>query len=197
MLAISDIEYFLDKDIRIFIPTANHIFLVKNTSTGLINHVSKYSSLDDVFSTFKISRDSKKYVMTVDGQFVCVKEEDVTTCTGKYLWDINPKIFGYTISSYDRCLTILSGNMVMLKKCGGTEDQVFDFRYTDEDKECDLNAKKTPSSEVLIKIDHGNKDEESFYKSMFFKMLCSSKPSKKKSELPVNDVPEHRNLIYV
>lgn len=190
ILTISDIEYFLDKDIRIFLPTANHIFMVKNTSTGLINHVSKYANLDDVFSTFKISRDSKKYVIMVDGQFVCVKEDDVSVCNEKYLWDITPKIFGQTISSYDRCLTISPGNMVVLKKCSGTDDQVFDFRYIEEDKECDLTTKKTPTNEVLIKIDHGNKEEESFYKSMFFKMLCASDRRRERE-------PEHKDLIYV
>ncbi|KAM0681113.1 hypothetical protein GINT2_000898 [Glugoides intestinalis] len=111
---------------------ANHVFLVKNTETDTLMHISKFSSLDDIFSTFSILKDDKGYLIKTGVDYICQDSANtVKPCKKKEHWQINKKTFGFTISIENMCLTAATKFKISLEKCTGSSYQLFDFKISD------------------------------------------------------------------
>lgn len=141
--ADQQIKFFLDKDIRIYVSRANHLFLVMDTITETMGTMSKYAIVSDKYSKFKLIWDPSGYKLISLGSPLCDEDGLITKCEKPVFWDIKPKNLGYTISEKgsNRCLTILDRNLVSLALCTETEDQIFDFRVAELDLGCDDDEK--------------------------------------------------------
>lgn len=157
-LADSPIEYFMDREIRIFSSAANHIFLVRDVSKNTITHRSKFANLENMFSAFRISKDSTMFRIRTGEDFICDEDNNLTICKKPTMWKIKPVTLGYTISSSGKCLTIQSRTTMGLDTCTEVDDQIFDFRIANEDTKCDEEDKKK-SKEIVIKMINTTKNE--------------------------------------
>lgn len=149
--AKNDIEYFLDREIRIFSAPANHIFLVNDMVNNTLLHVSKFGDLENMFSAFQISKDSTKFRIKSGEKYIKAGSGEIVLSDSPFLWKIKKVTLGYTISDGSSCLTIQANSSVGLSRCTDVDDQIFDFRIADEDSRCDQNKAKK-ASELVIKV---------------------------------------------
>lgn len=143
-----DLSYFLDKDIRIFVSTANHIFLAKDTRNDIVLPKSKFSNIDNVFSEFKIMRDGSEYrLFSGDHRICAISSKIISKCEKPKTWKISPATLGYTLVMDGKCLTINSYEKAGMSACTNSDDQIFDFKLADEDTACDDDKKNKKKEE--------------------------------------------------
>lgn len=163
----SNLEYFLDGNIRIFFSMANHVFLVKNTETDTLMHISKFSNLDDIFSTFSILKDDTSYLIKTGADYICQDNvNNVKPCKKKERWQVNKKIFGFTISKENMCLTAAPKFKIVLEKCNGSSYQLFDFKISTGPTSSRLKRPEIPREFTLKIIKNDSQYLESLPKEL-------------------------------
>lgn len=144
---IPDLEYFTGKDIRIYLSTANHIFLAKDTLDGHILPRSKYSDLDDIVTAFRLHKDGQEYRLLSGEDVLCAELGTVGKCERTKTWTIVPKTIGYTIAQDGKCITMVSRTRIGVSRCTDSEDQLFDFKFVGEDQACEEERNAKPKQE--------------------------------------------------
>lgn len=152
--AAESLEYFHDREIRIFSSSANHIFVVHDLDKDVLAYRSRYLNLENIFSAFQISKDSTKYRIMSGNKYIALdKSNNIIFTENSYLWQIKQVKFGYTISHKKQCWTLQTKSLVGISTCTETDDQVFDFRIADEDSKCN-SEKRKEQHEVVIKLEN-------------------------------------------
>lgn len=160
-----DIDYFIDKEIRIFFSTANHVFFGLNDKQ--LTARSKYYDLRGFSTVAKIIPDSSYYRIRFKTDPICAIADDVKTCEMGTSWTINQKVFGYTIGDGSRCITLVERSVLKMMPCTESNDQIVDFKLKSEDQDCGQDGEfkgkenddkhKDPRREILvIHVDNKN-----------------------------------------
>lgn len=156
----SELESFLDTDVRLFFSSANHVQLVKNQETGTFSYRSKFSDAGNkkYKSVFKVSKSGMKYSIRLDGEYLCdADKKELKTSLSQCLWKITPKKLGFVIANDDECITATADSILRLEKCTGTEDQLFDFEAFQDCKKDEggtgLESDAKKEHQLILKID--------------------------------------------
>ncbi|KAM0680438.1 hypothetical protein GINT2_001498 [Glugoides intestinalis] len=155
----SELENFLDTDVRVFFSSANHVQLVKNIENGAFSYRSKFSDAGNkkYKSKFKVSKNGMKYSIRLDGEYLCnIEKKELKASLTQCLWKIIPKKLGFIIEKDDECITAAADSTLKLDKCTSTEDQLFDFEALEDCKKDQGDSKVENDSkqqkEVILKI---------------------------------------------
>lgn len=163
LCSMKNITHFLDKDIRIFVSTANHIFLAKNTESNRIVPKSKFGNLDNIYSIFKIAKDGNEFRLFSGEDRICSSGGTITKCRIPKAWTITNVTLGYTFSEGNKCLTVSSYDTLGMTTCTNSDDQIFDFKGADDDQDCDDNEmkkKKKDNNTIVINLTTDGKKQE-------------------------------------
>ncbi|KAF7677998.1 hypothetical protein TCON_2618 [Astathelohania contejeani] len=139
-----ELQFFLNQDIKIFFSVFENYHLSKkigenNTNgefCGMYRHLNPNEfGFDD---RARISPNGNGYEITIGGDRICTENKRIEKCKegGKSIWNIERRGFGYTISQDDKCITQASHEVLSMKKCTDSEDQLFDFKRIIETKKC-------------------------------------------------------------
>jgi len=163
LCSMKNITHFLDRDIRIFVSTANHIFLAKNTASNRIIPKSKFGDLDNIYSIFKITKTGNEFRLFSGEDRICSIEGDIKKCNMPKTWTIKNVNLGYTFAEGNNCLTVNSYDTLGMTTCTNSDDQIFDFKGADDDQDCDDNEmkkKKKDKNTIVINLTtNGDKQE--------------------------------------
>lgn len=152
----SDLDYFIDKEIRIFLSSANHIFLGFKKGDEGPSVRSKFSNLKEFLTLARIYKDGDSFRIKLGSEYICADSDKVVKCGQNKKWKIVEKPFGYLISQGSKCLTLVSKQYFSMIACTGSREQIFDFRYADEDQLCGNKQDKEEND------DNKNKKENIF-----------------------------------
>lgn len=132
----ADLDKFIDKEIRVFFASANHVFLGLDMKTSRLTARSKYYDLDGFSTVARLIPDSSYFRLRFRSNPVCVEGDEIRKCDVGTNWTVHSEVFGYTISDGSKCLTLAERSVVKMMPCTESEDQVVDFKLKSEDQEC-------------------------------------------------------------
>lgn len=132
----ADLDSFINKDIRIFFSSANHVFIGMNKENSEVITKSKYYNLKNFSTVSRIVPDGNDFRLKIGPAFVCVDENQIKKCGKNMIWKINEKPFGYTISQASKCITLSNRATLKMMPCTESKDQILDFKLKSEDQDC-------------------------------------------------------------
>ena len=135
-LASNDLDYFIDKEIRIFLSEANHIFLGFKENDSFLSAQSKYSNLKGFNTLSRIFKDGDLYRIKVGSEYLCFNSDRAVKCGLNHKWQIIERPFGYSFKQNSKCLTLFSKTYLKMMSCTDSNDQIFDMKYANEDQIC-------------------------------------------------------------
>lgn len=138
----SDLDDFIEKDIRIFFSHSNHIFLGLDVDSSKVVPRSKYSSLKSFVSAAQIIPNEEKHRIQFDSHPICADKSEVIKCSISTNWIIKKSLFGFTISDGSKCIPIVENDAVKMMPCLELNDQIVDFKLTSDDQNCGINPKE-------------------------------------------------------
>ncbi|TBU01430.1 hypothetical protein CWI37_0711p0020 [Hamiltosporidium tvaerminnensis] len=198
----SELEYFLNTDIKIMFSAYEHFHLALKTADsskypfiGISRHLNaKEYNFDD---RARITKNSDRYEISIGEEMLCKEKKTIIKCgeTGNSAWSIDKRDFGYTISQDKMCITKKDSDEIILSKCSDTEDQLFDFKRSAGIGKCSENQdvsqknekmSKQNKSDTSKKSDNSKKPDKS-KKSETKKKSYTNKRSKKADEESTSD----------
>ncbi|KAI5168541.1 hypothetical protein PAEPH01_0222 [Pancytospora epiphaga] len=149
-----ELDKFVDKEIRVFVSGANHIFLGMDTKSYKLTARSKFYDLRNFATVAKIIPDSAYFRIRFYSKPICVEDDEIIKCDTGTSWTINSKTFGYTIGDGSKCITLADRSTIRMMPCTETEDQIFDFKLKNEDEDCGENQQdsETKSHDIHREI---------------------------------------------
>lgn len=138
-------EYFLGKDIKIFLAGYSHIHLAENSSkeNGDFIGVSKYlgASKFKYNDRAKITRDGEKYAIQLGDSKMCIKDKKRLIKCGDEeepaSFNIKRSNHGFLIQNNKTCITKSDFFEIKLLDCASGDDQLFDFKNIIDENRCD------------------------------------------------------------
>ncbi|KAM0685212.1 hypothetical protein COBT_003579 [Conglomerata obtusa] len=164
------LSQFAGTDIKIFFAAYSHYHLALkkgvNSNDSPFVGISKYANVqeNDYDDMAKINVNGEGFDITIGRHMMCgqngkklmkCKKEDSDTS-----WLITPASFGYLIEKNKKCITKGEAEALLIKKCTGDDDQLFDFKtYSSIDK-CDaMNTEKNVNKPAQKADNNANTDE--------------------------------------
>lgn len=202
------LNLFIERDIKILFSAYPHEVLAINKKTNIPHAVTRFLSLKsfDNDDLSRIIRNGEGYEIKLGGNKICGRDKIVTKCTeGNSVWKIVEKRFGYNIRQGSFCITQGENDMLVLKKCSDTDDQLFTFRFYDMTENC---PKLFSSDDAKFNDQYANEPKEKTRSKAnimptinVFKSESGSSSEDSSSE--ISEVPEnpetaahHSNPIY-
>lgn len=140
----TDLQYFLDKDLRIFLSGANHVFLGFKADETFLSARSKYSDLKGFNTLSRVVRDGEIYRIKIGADYLCANSDRAVKCGQNHKWQIIERPFGYNLKQNSKCLTLFSKTYLKMMSCTDSNDQIFDFKYANEDQVCGSSPEVKP-----------------------------------------------------
>lgn len=133
---------FIENDIKIFASNANHIFIGLSDTRNAIIAKSKYDNLTNFISDAWITPNKTYFRIQFGDSPICSANARIVKCSVSTDWQLDKKPLGYTISDGRKCLTLKDNEIIEMESCTGSNDQLFDFRLSSDEKPCDKKEKK-------------------------------------------------------
>ncbi|KAI5148933.1 hypothetical protein ENBRE01_0626 [Enteropsectra breve] len=158
------IDDFKNQDTRIFMSSANHIYLGVNSKDDSLTARSKYEQLSGIKTRLRIVPYENEFIIgTRDSEPLCPHGSSIQICKTKAKWAVNQRPMGYTISTGTKCITLTEKYIVRLMPCVESSDQMFDFQLADN-YQVGGDIKPEKFHPLHISIDHEAKSHKHYKK---------------------------------
>ncbi|KAI4291035.1 hypothetical protein PAPHI01_0309 [Pancytospora philotis] len=197
-VAGSDLDRFIDRDVRVFFASANHVFVGLDTASNRLAARSKYYALAGFNALVKLVPSGDSYRMLAKRKPLCVNGDGIAPCSSGSDWTVREQPFGYTIGDGVRCLTLSGRAVITMAACTDSEDQLVDFRLAEDDQECwtggapspDTQTKAPHSSTVVLNLPEGHRNDSGAYVEIYEK---HSRPTRRELKL---GAPATHDWVY-